>query len=54
MTTKYVMAGLSIFFLLIGIVRLARDGGRWRPQSRAWLLTGAIFGAVGTYLFSQG
>jgi len=32
-------------------LRLARDGGRWHPQSRTWLLIGTIFGAVSGYLF---
>ena len=54
MATKFVMAGLSLFFLMIGILRLTRDGGRWHPQSRTWVLIGAIFGAVSAYLFYQG
>ena len=53
MPTAYIMAALAVFFLVIGSLRLARDGGRRHPQSRAWLLIGVIFAAVSAFLFYQ-
>jgi drug/metabolite transporter (DMT)-like permease len=50
---KYILAGLALAFLVAGVLRLARDGGRTHPQSRTWLLIGAIFGGVSAWLFYQ-
>jgi hypothetical protein len=49
--TKYVFAILAVVFVLLGVVRLARDRGRWHPQRRTWLLIGAIFAAVSAWLW---
>ena len=54
MATKYILAVLSVVFLILGIRRLGRDAGRSHPQSRTWLLIGVIFGAVSAWFFYQG
>jgi uncharacterized membrane protein HdeD (DUF308 family) len=51
---KFILAALAIAFLVAGVFRLGRDLGRSHPQSRAWLLIGAIFGIVSAWLFYQG
>jgi hypothetical protein len=51
MAAKYILAVLAAGFAIAGSLRLARDGGRAHPQSRTWLLIGAIFGAVSAWLF---
>ena len=51
--TKYILAGLSIVFLVLSMIRLARGGTAAHPQVRTWLMIAAIFGAVSLYLFSQ-
>jgi hypothetical protein len=50
---KFILAGFAIAFLAAALVRLARDGGLLDPQTKTWLLVGAIFGAVSAWLFSQ-
>jgi len=52
--TKYILAALSVVFLILAISRMARGGGAAHPQSRTWLLIGVIFGAVSAWLFYQG
>jgi high-affinity Fe2+/Pb2+ permease len=47
---KYILAGLAVLFIVMGIVR----GGPSHPQSRTWLLIGVIFSAVSAWLFYQG
>jgi hypothetical protein len=47
---KYILAGLAGLFLLMGLLR----GGPSHPQSRTWLIVGAIFGAVSVWLLFQG
>lgn len=54
MATKYILGVLAAVFLVLALIRLARDGGTMHPQSRTWLIIGVIFGAVSAYLFSQG
>jgi hypothetical protein len=54
MAAKYILALLSVAFLLAGALRLARDAGKLHPQSRTWLLIGIIFGVVSTWLFARG
>ena len=54
MATKYILAALSVVFLVMAIMRMARGGGAAHPQARTWLLIGAIFGAVSAWLFYQG
>ena len=54
MTAKYIFAGLAVVFLVAGALRLARNGGKPHPQSRAWLTIGGIFGVVSAWLFYRG
>jgi hypothetical protein len=50
MATKYIVAALAVIFLVLGF---ARDGPS-HPQTRTWLIIGAIFAAVSAWLFYQG
>jgi hypothetical protein len=54
MTAKYIFAGLALAFLVASALRLARDGGKPHPQSRAWLTIAGIFAVVSAWLFSRG
>jgi hypothetical protein len=54
MAAKYVLAFLSIAFLAAGALRLTRDAGKLHPRSRTWLIVGAIFALVSTWLFARG
>jgi len=51
MAAKYILAALAAVFVIAGVVRLVRDGGRTHPQSKTWLLIAAIFGVVSAWLF---
>lgn len=51
-TTKVMLAGLSVVFLVLGIARLLRDGGKLKPAAKTWLLIGSIFGVVSIWLFN--
>jgi hypothetical protein len=53
MAAKYILALLSVVFLIAGARRLARDG-QLHPQSRTWLLIGVIFAVVSGWLFVRG
>jgi len=53
MAAKYILALLSVLFLMAAARRLLRDG-RLQPQSRTWLLIAVIFGVVSTWLFTRG
>jgi len=46
---KYILAALAAGFLLVGTLRRLPRGPT--SQSRTWLLIGAIFAAVSTWLF---
>jgi hypothetical protein len=50
---KYVLAGLSLLFIGLAVMRLPTRGAG-HPQVRTWLLLGGIFGAVSAWLFSRG
>jgi uncharacterized membrane protein len=50
---KYLFAALAIFLLLIGCLRLVRDGWRYHPQSATWLVVAVIFAIASAWLFSQ-
>jgi uncharacterized membrane protein HdeD (DUF308 family) len=52
MAAKFILAGLAIAFLVAGAARLVGGAGP-HPQSRTWLLIGAIFGIVSAWLFYQ-
>ena len=53
MAAKYILAALSVLFLVLAFTRMARGGGATHPQSRTWLLIGIIFGLVSAWLFYQ-
>jgi NO-binding membrane sensor protein with MHYT domain len=53
MAAKYILAVLAVAFIIAGTRRLARDGGTRHPQSKTWLLIGAIFAGVSLWLFAQ-
>lgn len=49
---KLIFTVLGPFFLVLGMWR-AITRGPMSPQARAWLLVGAIFSAVATWLWSR-
>ena len=51
MKAEHILATLACGFLLAGGVRRLTVGPG--PQSRTWLLVGAIFAAVSVYLFAR-
>ena len=53
MAAKYILAALAVVFLIAATARLARGGVASHPQTRAWLLIAAIFGAVSAWLFTR-
>jgi len=53
MNAKYILAGLSIVFLVLAVSRMASGAGLAHPKTRTWLLVGVIFGAVSAWLFSR-
>ncbi len=50
MDARIILAIASVIFLIAGVVRVVRDGGRFGPAARTRLLVGAIFGAVAALL----
>ena len=50
MAARYILAVVGVIFLAAGLRSAARVGLS-HPQSRAWLLVGAIMTAVSTWLF---
>jgi hypothetical protein len=51
---KYILAALSVVFIILAISRTARGGGASHPQTKTWLIIGLIFAAVSAWLFYQG
>jgi len=49
---KLILAILGPAFLVLGLARWL-TAGRGTPQAKAWLLVGAIFSAVATWLWWQ-
>jgi hypothetical protein len=49
-TTKYILAGVAIIFVVATAVRLTQSR-RLDPQSRTWLLISIIFGLVSAWLW---
>jgi hypothetical protein len=49
MAAKYILAALSVLFLILTFARGARA-----PQARTWLLIAVIFGIISAWLFYQG
>ena len=54
MAAKYILAALSVVFLVLALVRLVQTGGAAYPQIRTWFIIGIIFGAISAWLFYQG
>ena len=54
MSVALIFTALAALFLTMAAIRFGRGGGISHPQTRTWLLVGAIFGAVSAYLFYQG
>ena len=54
MTTKYILAALSVVFLVLGASGALRERGPAHPQHRTWLLVGLIFAAISAWLFYRG
>jgi len=54
MAAKYILAALSVVFLVLAIARMTGGSGTSHPQARIWLLVGVIFGVVSAWLFYQG
>jgi len=50
-TAGYILGSLAVVFLLFGLTRLARSGGRIDGASRSWLTIAVIFGAVTVWLW---
>lgn len=48
---QYVLGVLALLFFLACLWRLARDGFKLGPASRAWLMVALIFGAVSAWLW---
>ena len=53
MAAKYILAALSVVFLILAIARSGRGGGAPHPQTRTWLIIGVIFAVVSAWLFYQ-
>lgn len=53
MAAKYILALLSVVFLVAAARRSVRDG-QLNPQSRTWLLIAIIFTVVSGWLFLRG
>jgi ribose/xylose/arabinose/galactoside ABC-type transport system permease subunit len=51
--TKFILATLSGVFLILGMTRLLRDGGKLKPAAKSWLWVGSIFGVVSLWLFKH-
>jgi DMSO reductase anchor subunit len=51
---KYILAALSVVFLVMAGVGTLGARGRSRPQHRTWLLVGCVFAAVSAWLFLRG
>jgi hypothetical protein len=51
---KYILASLSVVFLVLGGVGTLAARGRPQPRHRTWLVVGAVFAAVSAWLFFKG
>jgi uncharacterized membrane protein HdeD (DUF308 family) len=54
LAAKYILALLSVVFLVAGARRIVRDTWKLHPQSRTWLLIAVIFAVVSSWLFARG
>jgi hypothetical protein len=50
MRAALVLALFAAAFLLAAALRMAREHGRIDPASKTWLLAGALFALVSTWL----
>ena len=53
MAATYFFAVLAVAFLAAALMRVSRGGGISHPQTKIWLLVGAIFTAVSAWLWSR-
>jgi hypothetical protein len=53
LAAKHVLAIVGVAFLVMGVLRAARQGGS-HPQARTWTLIGAVFILVSAWLFYRG
>jgi len=51
MPARYIFGCLALLFLVLGGVRVLREGGRIDPAARTWLLIALIFSAVSVWLW---
>jgi len=54
LAAKYILALLSVVFVVARLRRVLRDAGQLHPQSRTWLLIAVIFAVVSAWLFVRG
>jgi hypothetical protein len=50
MWARYILGVLAVVFLVLGTVRVLRNG-RIEPAARTWLTIGLVFGAVSAWLW---
>jgi len=48
MEARYILGGLAVVFLVLGVTRSVREG-QIGPAARAWLLIGVIFATVSVW-----
>ena len=51
MPARYILGCLALLFLVLGGVRVLREGCRIDPAARTWLLIALIFSAVSVWLW---
>ena len=51
MPARYILGCLAGVFLVLGGVRVVREGGRIDPAARTWLLIALIFSVVSAWLW---
>ena len=50
MEAQYILGSLAVVFLVLGVLRSAREG-KVGPAARAWLMIGVIFSVVSVWLW---
>ena len=53
MPAKYILAIVCAVFLVLALVRFAKNRGRVQPASKTWFLIGGIFVAISIWLWMQ-
>jgi hypothetical protein len=51
MPARYILGALSVLFLVLGGLRVVREGGRIDPAARTWLLIALIFSVVSVWIW---